>query len=77
MIHAFTIEVSGVDTAREDYEDAFYGAGCDDALIAVVGGAVYLDFDREAPSFGEAVQSASRDVERAGAKVVRVMPIPG
>jgi hypothetical protein len=76
MSHLFTIQVSGIDPKRDDYEDALYEAGCNDALIAVVNGSVYLDFDREAPSFDEAVKSASQDVERAGAHVVRVMQTP-
>lgn len=75
MSHLFTIQVSGMDLSR-DYEDALYGAGCDDALIAVIDDALYLDFDREGPSFDQAVESAKRDVERAGAHVVRVMPTP-
>ena len=75
MSHLFTIQVSGIDLNR-DYEDALYGAGCDDALIAVIDNAVYLDFDREAPSFDQAVESAKRDVARAGGQVVCVMQTP-
>jgi hypothetical protein len=75
MSHLFTIQVSGIDLSR-DYEDALYGAGCDDALIAVIDDALYLDFDREAPSFEQAVSSAKSDVERAGGRVVRVLPTP-
>jgi hypothetical protein len=44
MNYAFTLEVSGIDTGREDYDDALYEAGCDDALIAVVNGKMFLDF---------------------------------
>ena len=74
MSHLFTIQVSGIDLNR-DYED-LHGAGCDDALIAVVDDVVYLDFAREAPSFDQAVESAKRDVARAGGQVVRIMPTP-
>lgn len=74
MNHLFTLQVSGIDP--EQNEDALYDAGCDDALIAVIDGTVYLDFDREAPSWDQAVESAKRDVERAGGKVVGVMPTP-
>ncbi|HEX6443102.1 MAG TPA: hypothetical protein VF007_13005 [Stellaceae bacterium] len=75
MSHLFTIQVSGVDLTK-DYEGAFYGAGCDDALIAVVDDTLYLDFNREAPSFEQAVESAKLDVQKAGAQVVRVMQTP-
>jgi len=68
---AFTLEISGIDTERENCEDALYEAGCDDALIAVVNGTVFLDFHRDASSLEDAVKSASRNVELAGGKVVR------
>ena len=72
MNYVFTLEVSGIDTGRENYEDALYEAGCDDALIAVVDGRMCLDFHRDGMSFEDAVKSASHDVELAGGKVVRV-----
>jgi len=76
MNYAFTLEVSGIDTGRENYEDAPYQAGCDGALIAVVNDTMFLDFHRDGLLFEDAVKSASRDVERAGGKVVRVVPTP-
>lgn len=76
MSHAFTLRVSGIDTAG-NYEDRLYDAGCDDALVAVVGGQLYLDFDRDAASFDAAVLSARQDVERAGGCVEAVVPPPG
>jgi hypothetical protein len=76
MNYMFTLEVSGIDTARENYEDALYEAGCDDALIAVVDGTMFLDFHREGLSFEDAVKSASHDVELAGGKVARIVPTP-
>ncbi len=69
--YSFTVKVDGVDWTRDGYEDPFFEAGCDDALLAVVDDSLFLDFDREAPSFEDAVQSAIRDIERAGAKVVQ------
>jgi hypothetical protein len=77
MTHAFTLQIAGVDPKRPDYEDALYEAGCDDALIAVVDDEVFLDFDREANTLDEAIRSAKRDVQRAGAMVIRVLPPPG
>ena len=76
MNYAFTLEVSGSDTGRENYEDALYEAGCDDALIAVVNDTMFMDFHRDGLSFQDAVRSASHDVELAGGKVVRVIPSP-
>jgi hypothetical protein len=76
MNYAFTLEVSGIDTGRENYEDALFEAGCDDALIAGVNGQMFLDFHRDGLSFEDAVKSASREVEVAGGKVIRVVPTP-
>jgi hypothetical protein len=76
MNYEFTLEVSGIDIGRENYEDALFEAGCDDALIAVVNGTLLLDFHREGVSFEDAVKSASLGIELAGGKVVRVVPTP-
>lgn len=70
MNFSFTLHVAGIDTHKENYEDALYEAGCDDALVAVINDTLYLDFDREASSFDEAVLSARRDIEKAGGKVI-------
>jgi len=74
-LHSFTIEVSGIDPSRERFEDALFAAGCDDALVAVKKGKLYLDFDREAPSYDLAVASARRDVAKAGGFVEDVQKI--
>ena len=76
MTHAFTLEVSGIDPTRPNYVDPLYEAGCNDALIVVRDGVVFLDFEREAPSFDDAVKSAERDVIIAGGRVVRVRCCP-
>lgn len=57
-------------------EDSLFAAGCDDATIGIRNGVVYLDFDREAPCFEEAILSAIKDIERAdiGARVAWVEP---
>ena len=60
MNDTFTLEVAGIDPNRDGFEDALYDAGCTDALIAVIDGKVFLDFDREGPSFQQAVNSARR-----------------
>lgn len=68
--YAFTLRVEGLDT--EQYEDVLYESGCDDAVVAVVDGALFLDFAREAPNFETAVHSATDNVRRAGGRVVGV-----
>jgi hypothetical protein len=70
--YSFTLRVADIDTSNERFEDALYEAGCKDALVAIVGGTVYLDFDREAPSFEEAVTSATMNVAQAGGRVVAI-----
>ena len=72
MRYSFTVRVAGLNTDNEFYEDALYNAGCTDALIAVIDGDVFIDFDRQAPSYDLAVQSATRAVEKAGGQVVGV-----
>jgi hypothetical protein len=73
--HSFTLEVAGIQPENPRFEDALFKAGCDDALIAVVDDRVYLDFDREAPSFDLAVASATKDVASAGGRVIHMEPI--
>lgn len=72
MLYSFTVHVLGINLDNEYYEDALHDAGCTDALIAVVDGDLYLDFSRQAASFDLAVQSAKREVEKAGGRVVAV-----
>jgi hypothetical protein len=72
--HSFTIVASGLDYEAEDFEDRFFGSGCDDATISVQKGVIILDFNREARSFNHALKSAMVDIESAGAKVIHVEP---
>jgi len=74
MNFSFTLQVAGIDTHKRDYEEKLYEAGCDDALIAVVKNTLFLDFDREAASYEEALRTARRDVEKAGGRVVDAKP---
>lgn len=75
--YGFTLRVMGIDTHRDDFPDALYEAGCDDALVLVQGdGQLLLDFHRDESSFDEAVLSASRNIEQAGGTVVKVEQLP-
>jgi transcriptional regulator with XRE-family HTH domain len=70
----FTLVITGIDPNDDAFEDRLYEAGCDDALVSVVKGAVVLDFVREAKNFTHAVASAILDARKAGADVVRIGP---
>lgn len=73
---SFALVLDGPRRYDEHLEDRLYEAGCDDALLSVSQGVLCLDFDRRAPSLFDAVLSAVRDVEGAGAgaTVCRVEP---
>jgi hypothetical protein len=72
----FTLILSGVRELTPEVLDAFYEAGCDDALIGMRDGVAYAEFCREADSFRQAVLSAIKNVEAAsvGARVEHVEP---
>ena len=72
--HQFTLVVEGADLQAEPLIDEIFEAGCDDATVGRSEGIQYIDFNREAPSLGEAIQSAIRDLGRVdGIEVVRVI----
>lgn len=61
---AFSLPDSG--TEAEQYLDALFEAGCDDAVIGIgERGTIGLDFSREAESAEEAIQSAITNVQAA------------
>jgi hypothetical protein len=70
--YAFTIILAGVDELTISLTAALYGARCDDCTPGSIGPIVYLRFDREAGSLGEAIGSAVADVERAGLAVAKI-----
>jgi hypothetical protein len=70
--YSFTVVLAGVDELTVEVADAVYGSGIDDALLRSEGPTLYLDFEREAESLGDAIGSAVKDVERAGFAVARV-----
>jgi hypothetical protein len=74
--YSFKFQVAGINRSAKTYEDALYEAGCDDALVIVLDGQVFLDFDREAPSYEAAVRSAKSDVEKVGGHVIEVERLP-
>lgn len=72
--HSFTLILSGPTPLEPERLDALFEAGCGDALFGEQDGNYFADFHREATSFGEAVGSAIRAVEKAvpELKVIRV-----
>lgn len=69
----FTLIVDGPDLQDQPLIDSLFEAGCDDATIGCSDGVQYVDFDREADVFGDAILSAVDDLETIeGVEVVRV-----
>ena len=55
--------------------NALFEHGCDDATFGTIDGVGYAEFHREAPSLGDAVFSAIKDIESVpGLTVLRVEP---
>lgn len=74
--YTFTLVLSNVTEETPNLEDSLFEAGCDDALINIRNGRVFLDFDREAKTLKHAVISAINDVESSSvnARVISVGP---
>lgn len=66
--YEFTLILKNVHKNTPNLEDSLYAAGCDDALINFKNNAVFLDFDREATSFKDAIISAIKQVESTSIK---------
>lgn len=72
----FSIIASGLDPHADGFDDKFYDAGCDDALVSFQKGHIIVDFAREAVSIAEAIASAVKHVCATGAKIDRIEPDP-
>lgn len=72
--YEFTFVVGNADPHAEDFEDRFFEAGCDDATLVLMHGAVAACFNRSADTFKDAVLSAYEDVLAAGASIERFEP---
>lgn len=68
----FVVRLAGVSKLSRRLQDRVYEAGCDDAAIIERSGKIFLDFDRQARSMPQAVESALSDIERAGLVVSEV-----
>ncbi|MEG9482226.1 hypothetical protein QMO40_07985 [Mannheimia bovis] len=65
-LYHFSILIRDAEKAMPNLEDILFEAGCDDALICFYNQSVYLEFDREAKTAQEAIQSAFNDIRQAG-----------
>jgi hypothetical protein len=72
----FTLILSGVTEPSDELENALYESNCEDALLYFRDRIGYLEFDREARSFAEAILSAIKNIEKAeiDVKPIRVEP---
>lgn len=70
--YEFTLVLANIHDFDEQLVNRIFEVGCDDASLLTRNGVVYLDFDREAASFSEAVWSAIRQVESIAQPKIRV-----
>ena len=68
----FTLILRDVAEVTDVLANALYDSGCDDATVGSSSGLVRVSFSREAAWLQEALQSAVRDVRRAGCEIARV-----
>ena len=71
-VHHFTLILDGDVDGRAD---ALRAAGCGDAAFGEIDGVPYADFERDAPSFADAVARASAAVSSVGLRVVTAFRI--
>lgn len=76
MTYQFTIILSGISEPSAEVEDALFKSNCNDALLSFRNAIGYLEFDRIAANFEDAIISAINDVENAGidVKPLRIEP---
>ncbi len=76
MTHTFTLVLGGPDPTAPENIDRFFEAGCDDALFFVRDGLHFAEFEREAPTYLDALKTAICAIEGAvpGLLVNRVEP---
>lgn len=73
---SFTVTLAVPREITTELENRLFAAGCDDALLRSCDGVVYLDFDRDSDSLGEAVGTAVRDVTAAGCTPAHIILLP-
>lgn len=65
-LYHFSILIRDANKNTESLEDRLFEAGCDDSLVCFNNDVVYLEFDREAETAKQAIESAISDIKNAG-----------
>lgn len=68
----FTLVVDSGERDLDRFSEDVFKAGCDDATVGQSQSVTRMYFNRSAMSLEEAVESATTDVEAAGAEVLGV-----
>ena len=71
----FTLVLGGMSEITDELENKLFDAGCDDALLGIQDGKLFLDFTRESDSLLKAIMSAIQAVEEAGIKGLKVVEV--
>ena len=72
MCWEFTLILRDVTEMTDSLANALYDAGCDDATVGSSCGVARVSFSRDAAALQDAIQSAVRDLGKAGCEVARV-----
>lgn len=72
--YSFTFVVGDANPHDEEFENRFFDAGCDDATLVLMHGAVAVCFEREHKTYKDAVFSAYENVLSTGANLLRFEP---
>lgn len=71
--HEFTLALGGEHgELTDEMLDRFFEAGCDDALVSISAGRLFVDFARPGANMKDALVKAIRDVRAAGFEVDRI-----
>ncbi|MFC4270740.1 hypothetical protein GQF03_03330 [Sneathiella chungangensis] len=70
----FSIIASGRSIEDDDFVNAVFEAGCDDATLSFQKGVIIAEFEREAESFAKAIASACSQLHQTGLKIERIEP---
>ncbi|MCF8468037.1 MAG: hypothetical protein K9G33_11585 [Sneathiella sp.] len=73
-IFEFAIVASGRSIEDDEFLNAVFEAGCDDATLSFQKGVIIAEFAREAESFAKAIASACSQLHQAGVKIERIEP---
>ena len=64
--HTFTLIIDGPDLQIDELVDEVFEAGCDDAVVCRADETQFADFDREADTLQDALESAVSELECIG-----------